>query len=246
MSPINGDRKNSGRSNHPAAAHAIPGTYNWRMTNFFATLIGAALANNAALSQLLGLEPALHTHARLRDAFRLGLSIAWMVLVAAIACWTIERFLLAPFALEWLRILVWLLVIAALAPWPRVLLHRRANIPTEQGKEPFEKRGQGRPLFDLRDQDDREPSRALSPPLLIGNGLLLGTLVLSASTDFTAMLARSLGIAAGFLIVMLLFAAMQDRLDGADVPAPFRGAPILLVTAAIVALGFMGFAGFGR
>jgi len=246
MSAIKDDRRNNGRSNHPAAARAIPGTYNWRMTGFLAILIGTALANDAALSHLLGLDPALRVHSRLRDAFRLGLSIACVLLLATVAYWAIERLLLAPFALDWLRALVWLLVVAALAPWPRVLLHRRANIAMEQREELFENRGQGRPLFDLRDQDDRDSSRALSPPLLVGNGLLLGALVLSASADFTMVLARSLGIATGFVIVLLLFAAMHDRLDGADVPAPFRGAPILLITAAIMALGFMGFAGFGR
>jgi electron transport complex protein RnfA len=150
-----------------------------------------------------------------------------MLLVAAIACWSIERFLLAPFGLDWLRILVWLLIVAALAPWPRALLHHRASIT-------------------LRDPDDRDSSGALSPPLLIGNGLVLGAVVLNSQTGFGSMLARSFGIAIGFGIVLLLFTAMHDRLDGADVPAPFRGVPILLITAAMMALAFMGFAGIGQ
>lgn len=197
------------------------------MTGFIAIVIGTALANNAALSHLLGLDPALRTHARLRDAFRLGLSIACVLLVAVVACWLIERFLLAPFALEWLRALVLLLVVVALAPWPRVLL-------------------QGRLLPESGHSDDRDSFRALSPLLLVGNGLLLGALVPDSHTDFVSMLARSFGIAIGFGIVLLLFAAMHDRLEGADVPAPFRGAPILLITAAMMALAFTGFAGFGR
>jgi electron transport complex protein RnfA len=185
------------------------------MTSFFAILIGAALANNAALSHLLGLDPALRAHARLRYAFWLGLTMACVLVLAAIACWTFESLLLAPLAADWLRILVWLLVVAALAPWPRVLLRGPA-------------------------------AAALSPPLLIGNGLLLGGLVLGTRTDFMSMLARSFGLGIGFGLVLLLFAAIRDRLDGADVPAAFRGAPIVLITAAIMALGFMGFAGVGR
>ncbi|HJU26883.1 MAG TPA: Rnf-Nqr domain containing protein [Rhodanobacteraceae bacterium] len=185
------------------------------MTGFIAILIGAALANNAVLSHLLGLDPALRADVRLRDAGLLGLTTACIVLFAAAACWLIEHLLLVPFDLDWLRVLVWLLVVAALAPWPRMLLHRRADA-------------------------------ALSPALLIGNGLVLGAVALNARSDFMTTLARSFGTAAGFGIMLLLFTAMHDRLEGADVPAPFRGVPILLISAGIMALGFMGFAGFGR
>ncbi|MGH8213782.1 MAG: Rnf-Nqr domain containing protein, partial [Rhodanobacteraceae bacterium] len=119
-------------------------------------MIGAALANNAVLSHLLGLDPGVRAHARLRDAGQLGLSIACVLLIATIACWLIERFLLAPFDLDWLRILVWLLVVAALAPWPRRLLRYRTSVATKRRKELLEKCGQGRPLRDFGDQDDRD------------------------------------------------------------------------------------------
>ncbi|HJU27189.1 MAG TPA: Rnf-Nqr domain containing protein [Rhodanobacteraceae bacterium] len=212
------------------------------MTGFIAILIGAAMANNAALSHLLGLDPALRTGARLRDAGLLGLITGCILLIATATCWLIEHLLLAPFGLNWLRILVWLLVVAALAPWPRMLIPHRTGSARDRRKEPLES-GQGRLLFDLGDRNDLDPSWAL---LLVGNGLVLGALALSAQSDFMTTLARSFGIAAGFGIVLLLFTAMHDRLEGADVPAPFRGLPILLISAAIMALGFMGFAGFGR
>ena len=189
------------------------------MTSFIAILIGAALANNAALTHLLGLDPALRNEARLRDAGWLALAIGCLLLMAAVACWLIERFVLSPFDLDWLRALIWLLVIVALSPWPRALLRQRL---------------------------DARALRALSPLLILGNGLLLGALALNAQADFISMLARTFGIAIGFGIVLLLFTAMHDRLDGADVPATFRDAPILLITAAIMALAFMGFIGMGR
>ncbi len=189
------------------------------MSGFLAILIGAALVNNVALAHLSGLEPALRTRARLGDAARLALAIGCLLMIATIACWPIERYLLTPFGLDWLRIPLWLLLVAALAPWPRVLLRAGADADTR---------------------------RVLSPPLLIGNGLVLGTLVLNAQDDVAPMLARGFGMASGFAIVLLLFTAMHDRLDGTDVPAPFRGAPILLITAAMMALAFMGFAGLGR
>lgn len=190
--------------------------YNSGMQGFAAILIGAALANNAALAYLLGLDPALHGERRLLDAARLALATGGVLVAAAIVCWLIERFLLTPFDLDWLHALVWLLVVTALAPWPRALLGRHGSLP------------------------------ALSPLLLIGNGLVLGALALNAHAGFIAMAGRTLGIVIGFGIVLLLFTAMHDRLNDADVPAPFRGTPILLITAAIMALAFMGFTGFGR
>ncbi len=187
-------------------------------------LIGAALTNNAVLTHLLGVDPALRSQGRLRAALTVGAATGCVVLIAAVACWSIEYFVFDPFGAGWLRTLMWLMIIAALAPLPRAIVQRRFPLMPQQS------------------------SWALSPALLIGNGLLLGVIALNAPIEggFVAILARSLGAVIGFAIVLLLFTAMRDRLDGVDVPAPFRGAPILLITAAIMALAFMGFAGIGR
>lgn len=194
--------------------------YNRDMDTFVPVLLGAALANNAVLMHLFGADPALRGSSRLRDALFVAAATSAVLIAATIACWIIERFVLVPFGIEWLRALVFVLVIAALAPLPGALTQRRLVIAT----------------------------RGLAPALLLGNGLLLGVIALNeiANGDFVAMLARVLGAAIGFGIVLLLFTAMRDRLDGADVPVPFRGAPILLITAALMALGFMGFAGIGQ
>ncbi|MDQ2971585.1 MAG: Rnf-Nqr domain containing protein [Rhodanobacteraceae bacterium] len=194
------------------------------MATFILILLGAALANNAVLMHLLGVDPSIRSQDHLRDAVIIAAATGCVLLIAAIACWSIERFVLVSFRAEWLRPLAWLLVATALAPLPRAIVQRHFS-PTPQ-----------------------QSSRALSPTLLLGNGLLLGVVALNGKVEdgFVAMLARSFGAAIGFAIVLLLFTAARDRLDAADVPAPFRGAPILLITAAIMALAFMGFAGTGR
>lgn len=194
------------------------------MATFILILLGAALANNAVLTHLLGVDPAIGPESRLRDALTVAAATGCLLLIAAIACWSTERFFLVPFGAEWLRPLVWLLIDAALAPLPRTIVQRRFSLTSQQS------------------------SHALSPALLLGNGLLLGVIVLNGHIEdgFAAMLARTIGAAIGFGVVLSLFTAMRDRLDGADVPAPFRGAPILLITAAIMALAFLGFAGMER
>lgn len=196
--------------------------YNPDMDGFVLILLSAALANNAVLTHLLGVDPAIRSDARMRDAGVLALATGYVLLLVAIAAWLIERFMLIPLAIDWLRPLAWLLLIAAIAPWPRFVLRKRNG--------------------------DTHALRASSPMLLIGNGLLLGVIALggNAQSAFGAMLARTLGAAIGFGIVLVLFTAMRDRLDGADVPAPFRGAPITLISAALLALGFLGFAGIGH
>lgn len=194
------------------------------MGTYVLILLGAALANNAVLTHMFGVDPATRPEDRMRDALTIAAATGCLLLTAAIACWSIERFVLVPFAIDWLRLLAWLLIAATLAPLPRAIAQRHSPLT---------------PQF---------PPRALSPALLLGNGLLLGVFALNGHIEdgFAAMLARSLGAAIGFAIVLVLFTAMHDRLYGADVPAPFRGAPILLITAAIMALAFMGFAGVGR
>lgn len=189
------------------------------MGAFIPILLGAALANNAVLTHLTGIDPAIRQEGRLRDALIVAVATGCVLLIAAIAAWLIDRVVL-----DWLRPLVWLLVVAAVVPLPRALLRRQCASAAQPAP------------------------RALSPILLLGNGLLLGAIALNGDehVGFSMMLARSVGAAIGFGIVLVLFTAMRDRLDGANVPAPFRGAPILLITAAIMALAFMGFAGMGR
>ena len=191
------------------------------MATFILLLLGAALANNAVLGHLYGTDPAIRGQGRLRDALAVALAVACVLVAAAVACWLLDRFVLAPLHAGWLRALAWLLAVAALAPLPG--------------------------MFPRRGVATAATPAALSPWLLLGNGLLLGTIATSgqAADGFAAMLARAFGAAIGFGIVLLLFTALRDRLDGADVPAPFRGAPILLLTAALMALAFMGFAAIG-
>lgn len=192
------------------------------MTAFVAIVIGTVLANNAVLTHLLGVDPAVRVAGRLREPTIVAIATGCVLLAATIIYWAIDQFVLTPLRIEWLQALIGLLVVTALAPLPRFFLRGRFI--------------------------DASAARSLSPVLLISNGLMLGAIALSFATNggFAAMLARTFGIATGFGILLILFTAMRDRLDGADVPAPFRGAPILLITVAIMALGFMGFAGFGR
>ena len=189
------------------------------MNTFVLILIGIALAGNAALAHFYGLDPALRAPPRLRDTLALALATGALLIVASLTAWATDLVLDALGA-AFLHVPAWLLIVVALTPFAVLLLRRWA------------------PNANLQ--------RTLAPALLLGNGLLLGAIASTAQAGFIVMLARTLGVALGYGIALLLFAAIGDRLDGADVPRPFRGLPILLITAAIIALAFMGFAGIGR
>lgn len=182
--------------------------------------LGAALVNNLALAELLGASTLLRAPRGIDAALALGLVTGASLLVATPLTALVQRDLLPALALPQLRLVAFLVTIA-LTGWSVLTLLRR---------------------FAPR-------LHALLPPrLLVLNGAILGVALLNAASNrsLAATLLHALGAALGFVLALALFAGLRERLPQADVPAAFRGPPILFVTAGLLSLAFLAFAGFAR
>jgi len=183
-------------------------------------LLGALLVNNFVLAQFLGLCPFIGATGQYDAAAAMGLATTFVLTTSAATSYLVYHGVLVPLDLEYLKIIVFIVVIAA--------------------------------VVQLTEQYLRSTSALLHQvlgiylPLITTNCAVLGVALLSLQQDlsFAATLAYAMGAALGFSGVVVVFAAIRERLLHADVPAAFTGAPITLVTAGILSLAFMGFAGF--
>ena len=182
-------------------------------------LVGALLVNNFVLAQFLGLCPFMGVTRGLDTALSMGLATTFVLTLAATICYLVFHGLLVPLQLEWLNIILFIVVIASVVQLTEVYL--RATSPM---------------LHQVL---------GVYLPLITTNCAVLGVALLVVGREMTLLetIVFSMGAAAGFTLVMVLFGAIRERLEGADVPKAFRGAPIALVTAGIMSLGFLGFAG---
>jgi electron transport complex protein RnfA len=184
--------------------------------------LGAALVNNFVLVQLLGVCPFIAGSQRVEGALGLSLAMALVLAVAAGATQLVDRYVLRPYELEHLRLFALLLVIGAAVGIIEVAMRRFSPI--------------------------LQRVLGLYVPVVATNCAVLGVALINtaASRSFVAALFYGAGAAVGFGLALTLFAAMRERVALADVPVAFRGAPITFVTAGILSLAFMAFAGFAR
>ncbi|MFC5301603.1 electron transport complex subunit RsxA [Azospira restricta] len=189
------------------------------MSEFLLLLLSTALVNNVVLIKFLGLCPVMGVSKSMDGAFGMGLATTFVVTLAAGASWLLENWLLAPLGLGYLRILTFILVIAAVVQFTEMFI--RKSSPA---------------LYQ---------SLGIYLPLITTNCAVLGVALLNADQKFG--LAKSLlygfGSALGFTLVLLVFAGLRERVALARVPAAFAGAPIAFVTISLLALAFMGFSG---
>jgi H+/Na+-translocating ferredoxin:NAD+ oxidoreductase subunit A len=184
--------------------------------------LGAALVNNFVLVQLLGVCPFIGGSQRVEGALGLSLAMALVLTIAAGATQLVDRYVLRPYELEHLRLFALLLVIGAAVAIIELAIRRLSPI--------------------------LQRVLGLYVPVVATNCAVLGVALINtaASRSFVAALFYGAGAAAGFGLALTLFAAMRERVALADVPVAFRGAPITFVTAGILSLAFMAFAGFAR
>ena len=191
------------------------------MTDLVLVLVGSLLVNNFVLAQFLGLCPFMGASQALSTATAMGLATTFVLTTAAAVSWVVFHYLLVPAGLEYLNIIAFIVVIAT-----TVQLTERYV----QAANPLLHRSLGIYL-----------------PLITTNCAVLGVALLATSEgrSFVQTLTFATGAALGFTLVMILFAAMRERLAAAAIPAAFRGTPVTLVSAGIMALAFMGFKGLG-
>ncbi len=182
-------------------------------------LVGTVLVNNIVLVRFLGLCPFMGVSRRLETAAGMALATGFVLTIATALTYVLYTYVLAPLGLEYLKIILFLLVIAAVVQFTEIVVHRTS------------------PLF--------YQVLGIYLPLITSNCAILGIALLNIeeSRTFVAAIAFGLGTAAGFALVLVLFTALRERIAAADVPGPFKGAAIGLITAGLMALAFMGLAG---
>lgn len=182
-------------------------------------MMTAVLVNNYVLVRFLGICPFLGVSKKLNQAVGMGVAVTFVMLMATAATYPIYNFLLLPNGLGYMRTIVFILVIAALVQLVEIILKR--YIPALHA------------------------SLGIYLPLITTNCAVLGVTINNVNDgyNFIESMTSSLGCGLGFLLAMVLFAGVRSRLEEANPPESFKGLPITLVSASIVALSFMGFNG---
>lgn len=189
------------------------------MTEMFVILVSTVLVNNLVLTKFLGLCPFFGVTRKLETAMSLSMATTFVLTVASGLSYLSYTYLLLPLELGYLKIIVFILIIAIVVQFTEVSI-RRSN--------PL--------LFQIL---------GIYLPLVASNCVILGVtlLLVEQDTSLFKALIYGFGTAIGFSLVLAVFAAIRERIQIADVPSPFRGAAISLLTAGIMSMAFMGFAG---
>lgn len=182
-------------------------------------LMAGVLVNNYVLQQFLGICPFLGVSKKFNQASGMGIAVTFVMLCATAVTWPIYTYALVPLKLEYLQTIVFILVIAALVQFVEIVLKR--FIPS------------------------LHKSLGVYLPLITTNCAVLGVTInnITDEYDFIRAMISSLGVGLGFLLAMVLFAGVRSRIENCPSPKCFKGVPITLVAASIVALAFFGFAG---
>ncbi|MAX33301.1 electron transport complex protein RnfA [Onishia taeanensis] len=189
------------------------------MTHYFLILVSTALVNNFVLVQFLGLCPFMGVSNKLESAMGMSLATTFVLTLSSVASYLTFHYLLAPLGLEYLRTIAFIMVIAVIVQFTELMVKKVSPL-----------------LYQVL---------GIFLPLITTNCAVLGVALLSLNRQSSFMEAAlyGFGAALGFSLVLVLFAAMRERLAVADVPRPFRGAAIAMITASLMSLAFMGFSG---
>ena len=191
------------------------------MPSLVSILLAGILTGNYVLTRTLGICPFLGVSKKFQQAAGMGVAVIFVMLFATAATWPIYTYLLEAFDLTYLQTIVFILVIAALVQFVEIMLKK--FLP---------------PLY---------KSLGVYLPLITTNCAVLGIANenITKGYGFVTSIVSSLGVGLGFLLAMVLFAGVRSRIENCPAPRCFRGIPITLVAAAIVAMAFYGFTGIG-
>lgn len=189
------------------------------MSEYLLLFISTALVNNVVLVKFLGLCPFMGVSNKLDTALSMGMATTFVLTVASISSWLLEHYILQPLGIEFLRIISFILVIAAVVQFTEMIIHKTSPL-----------------LYKML---------GIFLPLITTNCAVLGVAMLNVQEQHTFLQSAVFGFgsAAGFTLVMVVFAGIRERLALADVPEAFSGAPIGFIAAGLLSLAFMGFSG---
>ncbi|SBW07093.1 putative inner membrane subunit of an electron transport system [uncultured Alphaproteobacteria bacterium] len=189
------------------------------MAEYLFLILGTVLVNNVVLVKFLGLCPFMGVSNKVETALGMGMATTFVLTLATAAGWGLEHLLLGPLNIGYLRILTFILVIAAVVQFTELVIRKVS------------------PLL--------HQVLGIFLPLITTNCAVLGVALLNIQAEhgFVESVLYGFGSAAGFTLVMVLFAGLRERLALSAVPVAFAGAPAAFVTAGLLSMAFMGFAG---
>ena len=189
------------------------------MEHLLLLFVGAALVNNIVLSRFLGICPFMGVSKSTETAVGMSLSVAFVMTISAVVSFLIDRYILVPLSIEYLRTIVFILIIASLVQFVEMVIEK--TLP------------------------ELYSGLGIYLPLITTNCAVLGVALLNVQFkySFIEMLIFSFGTAAGFGLALILFAGLRERIAYSAVPKYFQGMPIVFIMAGILSLAFMGFSG---
>ena len=189
------------------------------MTELALILISTILVNNFVLVKFLGLCPFMGVSRKLETATGMGLATTFVLTLSSVCSYLVEAYILEPLGLEYLRTIAFILTIAVVVQFTEMVVHKTSPV-----------------LYQVL---------GIFLPLITTNCAVLGVALLNVQekNGFLQSAMYGFGAAVGFSLVLSLFAAIRERIAVADVPVAFRGPAIALITAGLMSLAFMGFAG---
>ena len=189
------------------------------MSEYLLLLVGTVFVNNIVLVKFLGLCPFMGVSRKVETAIGMSAATTFVLTLSAILSFMINNWILAPLGLEYLRTIAFIIAIAAVVNFTELVVHKTSPL-----------------LYNVL---------GIFLPLITTNCAVLGVALINVqeANSFMESAIFGFGAALGFSIVLVLFAAMRERVNVADVPVPFQGAAIGLVTAGLMSLAFMGLSG---
>jgi len=182
-------------------------------------LFSAILVENFVLNKFMGICPFLGVSKKMSSALGMSAAVTFVMLMATAITYPIYQYLLAPFGLDYLRVVVFILIIALFVQIVEIILKRFVK-----------------PLYE---------SLGVYLPLITTNCAVLGVTILNIDSkyNFIQSMFNSLGAGIGFALALVIFAGVRERIELADIPKAFKGVPATLIAASIVSLSFVGFSG---
>jgi len=189
------------------------------MQEYALILISTVLVNNFVLVKFLGLCPFMGVSGKVDTAIGMSLATSFVLTLSSVISYLTNEYMLAPLGLEYLRTIAFILIIAVVVQFTEMVMHKTSPV-----------------LYQLL---------GIFLPMITTNCAVLGVALLNIQEkhNFIESALYGFGAALGFSLVLVLFAAMRERINVSDVPRPFKGSSIGLITAGLMSMAFMGFAG---
>lgn len=189
------------------------------MSELIAIFLSMAIINNFILARFLGLCPFFGVSKKLSSALSMGFAVTLVMLVASVATWIINNYILIPFGVEYMNIIMYILVIASLVQMIELFI-KRTNLT----------------LYN---------ALGIYLPLITTNCAVLGITLINAQESYSLLesIAASLGGGVGFLLVLIIMSGIREKLEVADTPRSMRGLPVAMLVGMLLGLTFFGFGG---